>query len=103
AIVGANANRVIGCELVNDPFVFYNVVSGNGGNGVRVTDSNDTTIQANFLGMGSDNMTGVGNLLDGLLVGGSSANTQFGGVIPLGNVDVGNGKNGVDVEDTATG
>ena len=52
AIVNANNNSLLGCTIQNDPFVFYNVISGNGGNGLRVTNSNDTTIQANFFGMG---------------------------------------------------
>ncbi len=78
-----------------NPFVFYNVISGNGGNGLRVTNSNDTTIQANFIGIGADNLTAVGNALNGVLVEGSSTNTTMGGPIPLGNVDAANGQNGI--------
>src|SRR5262249_24418340 len=63
----------------------------------------DVTIHANFLGLGADNMTPVGNQLDGVLINGSSANTQFGGVIPLGNVVAGNGRNGVEIAGTASG
>ncbi len=33
AIVSANNNSLIGCTFQDDPFVFYNVISGNGGNG----------------------------------------------------------------------
>jgi hypothetical protein len=103
ALENAPRNRLIGCTFQQDPFVFYNVIGGNDGNGVHVTDSDDVTIQANFLGLGADNMTPVGNQLDGLLVNGSSANTQFGGVIPLGNVAAGNGRNGVEIAGTANG
>jgi hypothetical protein len=103
AIVNANGNSLLGCTFQQDPFVFYNVIDGNGGNGVRVTNSNNTTIQANFFGMGADNTTPVGNALDGMLINGSSANTQVGGVIPLGNVVADNGRNGVEIADTATG
>ncbi len=102
AIVRANGNALIGCTYPQDPFVFYNVIGGNGGNGVRITDSTLTTIQANFLGAGANNATVVPNGGDGLLVSGTSANTQVGGVIPLGNVISGNLQNGIEVRDTAS-
>jgi hypothetical protein len=103
AIVGANGNSLLGCTFQQNPFVFYNVLSGNGGNGLRVTNSNDTTVQANFMGVGADNATTVPNHGDGLLVSGTSANTQVGGVIPLGNVISGNAKNGIEVSGKASG
>jgi len=103
AIVSANNNSLIGCTFQEDPFVFYNVVSGNGGNGLRIDDSNNTTVQANFFGLGADNSTPTGNALDGMLIQGTSANTQVGGVIPLGNVDDANGRNGLEIADTASG
>lgn len=103
AIDHADGNQLIGCTLRQDPFVFYNVVGGNGGNGLRITDANDTTVQANFLGVGADNATIVANGGDGLLVSGSSKGTQVGGVIPLGNVISGNDRNGIEVRDTASG
>ena len=78
AIVQANDNSLIGCTFQDNPFVFYNVISGNGGNGLRVTNSNGTTIQANFFGMGADNNTAVGNTLNGVLVEGTSAHTVDG-------------------------
>ncbi|GAN79176.1 parallel beta-helix repeat (two copies) [Acidocella aminolytica 101 = DSM 11237] len=102
AIVGANNNFLIGCTAQDNPFVYYNVVSGNGGNGLRITDSNDTAVQANFFGIGANNATIVGNALNGILVNGTSSNTLVGGVIPLGNVCSGNGMNGIEVADTAS-
>jgi hypothetical protein len=98
----ANDNSLIGCTFQDNPFVFYNVISGNGGNGLRVTSSNDTTIQANFFGMGANNNTAVGNALNGVLIDGSSAHTTMGGPIPLGNVDAANGQNGIVVSGTAS-
>jgi hypothetical protein len=103
AIDHADDNQLIGCTYQQSPFVFYNVISGNGGNGLRITDSGNTTVQANFFGVGADNATIVVNGGDGLLVSGDSANTQVGGVIPLGNVASGNGRNGIEVRDTAGG
>ncbi len=103
AIVGANNNQLIGCTLTDSPFVYYNVISGNGGNGLRITNSNGTTVHANFLGAGANNATIVANGGDGLLVSGTSKQTQVGGVIPLGNVISGNARNGIEVKDKASG
>ena len=103
AIVKANGNQLIGCTMQDQPFVYYNVLSGNGGNGLRITNSNDTTVQANFMGVGANNATIVANRGDGLLVSGSSKETQVGGVIPLGNVISGNDRNGIEVSNTASG
>lgn len=102
-IVGANANSLVGCKFVTEPFVFYNVLSGNRGNGVRITSSDDVVVQGNFLGAGANNTTIVANGGDGILIDGSSQNTQVGGVIPLGNVSAGNIGNGIEVAGTASG
>jgi parallel beta-helix repeat protein len=102
-INGSANNSLTGCKFVNNPFVYYNVVSGNGENGLRITNSNDALVQGNFFGAGANNSTPVGNALDGILVDGSSANAQVGGVIPLGNVSSGNGQNGIEVAGWAHG
>jgi len=102
AIVSASGNSLIGCTLVQDPFIFYNVLSGNGANGLRVTDSNDTTIQANFFGIGADNDTAVGNTQNGVVIEGTSTRTTMGGPIPLGNVVAGNTQNGIVVRGKAS-
>ncbi len=102
AIEDADNNSLIGCNFDQNPFVFYNVIDGNGGNGLRVTNADNTTIQANFFGMGADNNTRVGNAKNGVLVEGDSAHTTMGGPIPLGNVDSANGQNGIVVQDTAS-
>ncbi len=96
-------NTLAGCKFVNNPFVYYNVVSGNRQNGLRVTSSDNVTVQGNFFGTGANNTAIVKNRLDGILVDGTSANTQVGGVIPLGNVSAGNGRNGVEVAGKARG
>ena len=54
-IDGANNNSLVGCKFVNNPFVYYNVVSGNRANGVRITNSNNTVVQGNFFGVGANN------------------------------------------------
>ena len=114
-INGADNNSLIGTPLLNPPgsadpgsynqtpFTYYNVISGNGGNGLEVTSSNNVTVQANFLGAGANNAGVVANRLNGILVDGSSQNTQVGGVIPLGNVVSGNDLNGIEVTGTVSG
>jgi hypothetical protein len=114
-INGADGNSLIGTSLLNPPgsadpgsinrtpFNYYNVISGNGGNGLEVTNSNNVTVQANFFGTGANNASLVPNKFDGILVDGSSQNTTVGGVIPLGNVASGNGLNGIEVSGTASG
>lgn len=102
-INGAGGNSLIGCKFINNPFVYYNVLSGNGANGLRITSSNNAVVQGNFLGIGANNTAIVRNRLNGIRVDGSSANTQVGGVIPLGNVSAGNGLNGIDVAGRASG
>ena len=99
----APGNSLVGCKFVNNPFVYYNVVSGNRQNGLRVTNSDNVTVQGNFFGVGANNTAIVKNGLDGILVDGASKNTRVGGVIPLGNVAAGNGRNGIEVAGKARG
>jgi parallel beta-helix repeat protein len=99
----APGNSLVGCKFVNNPFVYYNVISGNRENGLRVTSSDNVTVQGNFFGAGANNTAIVKNRLDGILVDGTSLNTQVGGVIPLGNVSAGNGRNGIEVTGKSRG
>ena len=103
AIVDANDNALIGTTFRQAPFIYYNVISGNAGNGARITNSDNITIHANFFGLGADNATIVANGQNGALIDGNSQNTQYGGVIPLGNVNAGNGTNGLEVRDQVRG
>ncbi|MBV9719461.1 MAG: hypothetical protein JOZ77_09075 [Candidatus Eremiobacteraeota bacterium] len=99
----ADNNSLIGCKFRNNPFVYYNVMSGNRGNGLRITDSDNAVVQGNFFGIGANNTTIVANGADGILIDGTSRNTQVGGVIPLGNVSAGNIVNGIEVAGRASG
>ncbi len=102
-IDSANYNSLVGCKFVNNPFVYYNVVSGNKQNGLRVTNAKGTVVQGNFFGTGANNTAIVKNALNGILVAGTSTDTQVGGVIPLGNVSAGNGLNGIRVTGMVSG
>jgi hypothetical protein len=102
SFVGADNNSLLGVQDGQSPFIYYNVIGGNRGNGIEIKNSNHTTIFANFLGLGANDQTPVPNLKNGLLVDGSSAYTDMGGNIPLGNVSSANGQNGVEIRDTAS-
>lgn len=104
SIVNSDGNRLYGTTPIdaNNPFVFYNVISGNRGNGLVINNSDNTIIYANFFGLGADNNTPVGNRLNGVLIEGDSDQTRFGLNIPLGNVAAANGRNGVEVKDSAS-
>lgn len=102
-IRNANNNQLIGCTFEDNPFIYYNVLSGNGGNGLHVANSNAILIQANFFGAGADNASMVPNGVHGILVDGSSAGVQVGGVIPLGNVAAGNRGDGIRVSGAVSG
>lgn len=101
-ILDSDNNALIGCTFVDEPFVYYNVLSGNGGNGLHITNSDNVVVQANFFGVGANNASLVGNDGNGILVDGDSEGTTVGGVIPLGNVSGGNRLNGIYVTDTAS-
>ena len=102
-IRNANNNSLIGCTFEDQPFIYYNVLSGNGANGLHVSSSNAVLIQANFFGAGANNASMVPNGIHGILVDGSSAGVQVGGVIPLGNVSAGNTEDGIRVGGTVSG
>jgi hypothetical protein len=104
AIINSDNNKLFGTTPIDqdNPFVFYNVISGNKGNGLVVDSSDHTKIYANFFGLGADNNTPLGNHLNGVLIKGTSDRTRFGLNIPLGNVTAANGQNGVKVRDSAS-
>ena len=80
--------NIVGADFTNNPFVFYNVISGNVDAGIYNYKSKYTLIQANFVGIGANNLTGVPNGIG--IFDKKSSNTIVGGVIPLGNVVSGN-------------
>jgi hypothetical protein len=103
SITNSNNNQLIGCTYEDNPFVYYNVLSGNGENGLYIYNSNAILVQANFFGAGANNASMVPNAGHGILVDGTSAGVQVGGVIPLGNVSAGNRGDGIRVAGTASG
>lgn len=102
-VLNSDGTVLRGCTVTDNPFVYYNVISGNRKNGLHVTSSDNTVVQANFFGIGMDNTTTVANRLNGMLFDGNSKKPHVGGVIPLGNVAAGNGANGIAVKDQVSG
>ncbi len=104
-ILVLNSNRTVvqGCRVKNNPFVYYNIMAANRGDGLEVRNSDHTTIQANFFGVGANNTALLGNGGNGILISGDSTDIQDGGVIPLGNVTAANKGNGIALTDTASG
>jgi hypothetical protein len=93
---------IIGCELYNEPFVYYNILSGNDGNGIQIHDSNYIIFQGNFCGINSTNNGPLGNGKNGILVSGTSNNVINGQVIPLGSGCGANKLSGVSIVDHAS-
>ena len=70
---GSNGNTIGGTGPTEG-----NVISGNGGEGVELTNGAQTnTVQGNFIGVGADGTTAIGNTGNGveIYVNGSSGNT----------------------------
>ena len=103
AIVNADGNGLIGTTSLEAPFIYYNVVSGNCGNGLRITNSDRTTVHADFFGISAFNDAAVPNGGNGVLVEGNSRFVDLGGQIPLGNVMSGNRGFGIEIAGTSGG
>lgn len=94
----SNSNNIIGCGVDSNPFIFYNVIGWNKCEGILLFNSDFTTIQGNFIGIGANNNDPAPNT-NGLKLAGKSAQTVVGGIIPLGNVISGNNSNGIYLTD----
>jgi CSLREA domain-containing protein len=81
-----------------------NVISGNNGTGLGWGDegANNDIIQGNYIGVGSDGTTAVGNSSAGISMSGDN-NTVGGIAAGAGNVIANNGSQGVTVNSGATG
>jgi hypothetical protein len=86
-------DNIIGNTALGNP----NVISGNGGCGVRITSiSTDNVIARNFIGTDVTGNVDLGNGLDGVILAtGASRNTVGGTTAGARNVISGNGRNGI--------
>jgi conserved repeat domain len=81
-----------------------NVISGNGGDGVRINDMTATNnaVKGNLIGTRSDGTTALPNVGDGIIVLNSASSNQIGGAAGEGNVIAFNSGAGVRI-DSGTG
>ena len=98
---GVELDNADGHTIGGDVLASRNVISGNGGNGIRLTDNADNnTIQGNYIGLGRDGSTALGNDGDGVFIAsGSSGNTIGGAADSLRNVISSNAGDGIDIRD----
>ncbi|MDX1930867.1 MAG: VCBS domain-containing protein [Pirellulaceae bacterium] len=96
---GATNNTVGGSTTAS-----RNIIVSNGLDGVLIagSTSHDNIIQNNFIGLGADGTTVLGNTGDGININGGSDRTIIGGV-GVGNVIVGNRGNAIEIDGTSSG
>ena len=76
-----------------------NVISGNGGSGIKIDDSDSAVIRGNYLGTDSLGLVDLGNSGDGItIVNGASFNTIGGTAAGAGNIIAGNEGHGIKLE-----
>lgn len=92
--------KILGCNTDTNPFIYYNIISGNLLAGIYTYKSKYTLIQGNFIGLGADNLTPLPNYIG--YVEKKSSFTVFGGIIPLGNVVAGNNTHGFHITENSS-
>lgn len=99
-IVQSNSNFTV---IGSDSVCWRNVISGNNGDGIQVSNSDSTLIMGNFIGLGVDGDTILPNLSDGIdvrdgskvvFVGNTAGNTK--------SVISGNGLNAIRINNSET-
>lgn len=93
--------KILGCNVDTNPFIYYNVISGNTLVGINIIKSKYTLVQGNFIGLGANNSSEVPNYIG--IIDYSSTDTIVGGIIPLGNVVAGNLTNGFHITKGSSG
>jgi parallel beta-helix repeat protein len=79
-----------------------NIISGNGGSGVEISDSNGNVVSGNYIGVDLTGKIGIANGADGVTLGnGSDGNTVGGDVVGESNVISNNELSGVAIVSSA--
>ncbi len=68
---------------VGQPNAKLNIISGNGGSGVEIANSQSNTVIRNYIGTSVGGAAALGNLKNGVYVHGYSEKTTIGGVVDL--------------------
>ena len=77
-----------------------NVVSGNGGNGIRILATQGGVLQGNLIGVDPTGSRALGNAFDGVLIDGSTGIVVVGATRP--GVISGNARNGIEVSGSSS-
>ena len=80
-----------------------NIISANGVNGLSITSTTAIQVYDNYIGVGADGTTLLGNLEQGINIGGSSNIVIGGSLASLRNIIAGNLNNGIKFSSSSTG
>lgn len=87
-------NNTIGGTNINEK----NVIVGNSSQAIRIQNSDNNTVQGNYIGLLPNGSTPAGNGTDGIWISTNSINNIIGGVNPSeGNVIANNGSSGINI------
>ena len=64
-----------------------NVISGNGNDGVLISGASNNAVLFNFIGVGADGTTPLGNVFDGIGLNNASSNSMIGNVVSDNGID----------------
>lgn len=90
--ITGGSNHVIG--VAGD---IANVISGNGGNGISLTNSGGTIVRNNYIGLNAAGATAIANVLNGVLVNGATNVTIGGAATGQRNTISGNTLSGIQI------
>ena len=87
-ITGSFSNSIIGTNAdgLSDELE-GNVISSNGGDGIRLFNTNDNLVAGNYIGVGADGLVPLGNNLRGVFLVGTSASNIVGYSPSMANAD----------------
>jgi len=110
-ITGSFNNNIIGTNADNlSDALERNVISSNGGDGIRLFNTTNNLIAGNFIGVGSDGLIPLGNNLRGIFIVGASSSNIVGyhptmintDELVVGNFIKNNTQKGIALSDTGT-
>lgn len=79
-----------------------NIISGNNAHGLEVIQSTDNDIRGNYIGVGADGLTAIGNTNHGILAFDNASRTHIGAAISgAGNVISSNGGSGINIDNNS--
>lgn len=89
---GATGNQIGGPELAS-----RNIIAAAGMNGIKIRYASDTIVKGNWIGLGADGETLLGNQEDGIHITNNAYRSIIGGYFGAGNVIAASGESGIDM------